>query len=321
MDMNNFCKCCGKCCAAIISKWDVSAILSSSEKYQKAKLDYEAGILTDADVCKDNGLFGIINFTPISKEEAVSHNPHIAEMDTDGSFFYRCRHFSYETRLCDAHENGLKASFCWAYPQNDITFREYVSMPYMQWHVPDCGYAQEWEREKKAILDAEKNGKTLITDDIGFSCKKCGKCCSAIILDEPIINKLRDPELAKLYYKYMTGNLSDELVSENNDLFMVVHLKQISEKEAFTTNPNLKKMGLTGKYYYKCPYIDPMTKLCPLHTKGLKPKFCWDYPVFGGIRWIEDEIRDREARYVPDCGIYEEIERRYNEKKKNGVDN
>lgn len=328
--IDNYCKQCGKCCKAIISVRSASTYLEQHPELQ-AKIDaYNKGELSMEEVAKDEGLFAVINFKPITKEEATKVNPHIASLWDDGqTFFHECRQAGEDGR-CKIHEQP-RAGFCHNHPLYNITFREYVHMPYMDWYVPDCGYAQKWEADKARMLEIEQQEKENGTlkifgerEDKDKYCKRCGACCAVIVESYPIDHFMAThPEIKEVVDDYRAGKMSDDHLSLHDNAFKIVNFTEISETEAFKRNPHLAEMGLSNStHYYTCRYYDPESKLCPLHEKGIKPRFCRDYPVFGYQgRPISEEIEAREDMYIPTCGIFEELERRYYGQMNNGADN
>lgn len=154
-DLNNCCKMCGKCCAVVISPYDLKAVYRQNRALHKNVSDYKRGDLTDEQIAKHNMLFSLINFTPISREEAFKLVPEL-HINVKKPFFYKCKHFNYETKLCDLHEKGLKPRFCVDYPLYDMPFETFMTFPVYHWFVPSCGYAEVWEQEKKRILDSRK---------------------------------------------------------------------------------------------------------------------------------------------------------------------
>jgi Fe-S-cluster containining protein len=96
-----------------------------------------------------------------------------------------------------------------------------------------------------------------------MKCKKCGKCCEAIVLPLPM------KEIKKIAVS--ESNLSDST-------FIARNFFEISEEEAFEINPYLKTWSERENYYYKCKMLDPISKTCICYST--RPGTCRNFPYY-----------------------------------------
>lgn len=272
--MEDLCKQCGKCCQAIISVHSTSEHLRKHPGLTRKVEDYTNGKLSAEKVAEDDGLFAIINFVEITKDEAIKVNPHLVDVFDDTLHFYKCRQLDPKTKLCKIHD-GPRAGYCHYSPLYNMTLKEYVDMDYMDWYIPDCNFARVWEERKAKVLDAREKEVKIDYTGIDEHCKRCGKCCEVIAMNVPMKN-------------------------------YPAHFKPITEDEAFRLNPHLKEIGLKDKHYYSCSELDPETKLCRIYEK--RPAFCRKYPHFGDKEIAE--LLCPDELYIADCGIVRELRRR-----------
>jgi len=145
-ELKGFCNMCGKCCEAI----HISLSPEKVEEMAKSPL-HANNKLSDP-------VFIHENWEPISREEAFSINPHF-QFNTDrykekhegqdpyeNMFFYTCKQFDKETRLCKVHDN--LPHVCKGYPW-------YGGRPHIDelFYDPNCGYKIDVEDSKE-----EENG-------------------------------------------------------------------------------------------------------------------------------------------------------------------
>lgn len=93
--------------------------------------------LDNADKAKPNSdvHFALINWRPLTYEQAVQINPHHGRYQgRDDLSFWQCTKIDQETNRCTIHRH--KPRMCKKYP-----WYEYKTIQIGQLHAPDCGFA------------------------------------------------------------------------------------------------------------------------------------------------------------------------------------
>lgn len=124
MALKGSCHTCGKCCEAI-------HISISPEEIAK-------GAENQREWSSSDFVFIADNWTPITREEADSINPHFAEMEKRGAdyghmHFYTCKNHDKETKLCKIYDK--RPHVCSGYPWYGAEPRAEEAF-----YTMDCGY-------------------------------------------------------------------------------------------------------------------------------------------------------------------------------------
>lgn len=124
-----------------------------------------------------------------------------------------------------------------------------------------------------------------------MSCKDCGKCCQAIILN---VSFERIKEIVEL---------NPKIEGKGCYGFALRNFIPISEDAAFKINPYLKHWhGTEGKYYYRCKMFSEYDKKCSVYE--IRPDVCKTFPLENykdAICGIEElSFYSKDCRYIPE---------------------
>lgn len=109
-------------------------------------------------------------------------------------------------------------------------------------------------------------------------CKRCGKCCQAIVSIHSTQEQLNDSNIARMVEDYKSGKLSEQDVAKIDSLFAVLNFEEITKEDAIKVNPHLAEVA-EELHFYRCKRFDAATNLCTTHDDR-RPKFCHYAPLY-----------------------------------------
>lgn len=138
---------------------------------------------------------------------------------------------------------------------------------------------------------SDNKENTIPIKPIDF-CKKCGRCCEAII----IFSQTREN------MKKIIENYNNNLVSKNPDIsFIIKHWKIIDKEEALRRNSEIIVFGseLDKCAIFKCDQFNEETRKCMSYE--IRPELCKEFPYYSkktGLTILSSEFK----AYTKDCG-------------------